>query len=108
MVTGYSLSRRRTPCTHTHTLLAYLAEAIPSPSPNPSNPNPDPNPNPTPTPTPGPTPGPGPGPDPGRGPKQVHTLVAELKEEPQSLITWGLLDSHATRSELITRHELLL
>ena len=104
MVTGYSLSRRRTPCTHTHTLLAYLAEAIPSPSPNPSNPNPDPNPNPTPT----PTPGPGPGPDPGRGPKQVHTLVAELKEEPQSLITWGLLDSHATRSELITRHELLL
>jgi len=103
MGTGYSLSRR---CTHTHTLLAYLAEAIPSPSPNPSNPNPDPNPNPTPTPTP--TPGPGPGPDPGRGPKQVHTLVAELKEEPQSLITWGLLDSHATRSELITRHELLL
>tara|TARA_B100000768_G_scaffold124038_1_gene114742 strand:+ start:567 stop:683 length:117 start_codon:yes stop_codon:yes gene_type:complete len=38
----------------------------------------------------------------------VHTLVAELGEEPQSLTTWGLLDSYATRSELITRHERLL
>ena len=34
----------------------------------------------------------------------MHALVAELGEEPKSLATWGLLDSHATRSELITRY----
>jgi hypothetical protein len=38
----------------------------------------------------------------------VHALVAELGEEPKSLATWSLLDSHATRSELITRCALLL
>ena len=38
----------------------------------------------------------------------MHALVAELGEEPKSLATWGLLDSHATRSELITRYSLPL
>ena len=51
---------------------------------------------------------PSPNPDPNPNPNQVHTLVAELGEEPQSLTTWGLLDSHAMRSELITRRALLL
>ena len=38
----------------------------------------------------------------------MHALVAELGEEPKSLATWGLLDSHATRSELITRYAMPL
>ena len=40
--------------------------------------------------------------------EEVHELVADLGEEPERLSTWELLDSHATRSELITQHELLV